>query len=90
MGLMATDTSAQRAPIEGGLIRRRLLFYSRLYTNGTAGIDIFSHNVNHMPGPLRNVFCCCLPQPSLVKVVLESEQEFLQYKLHPRARTASS
>ena len=53
MDLMATDTSAQRAPIEGGLIRRRLPFYSRFHTNGTAGIDVFRHNVNHMPGPLR-------------------------------------
>ena len=52
MDLMATDTSAKRAPIEGGLIRRRLPFYSRFHTNGTAGIDVFSHNVNHMPGPL--------------------------------------
>ena len=70
MELMATDTSAQRAPIGGGLIRRRLPFYSRFHTNGTAGIDVFSHNVNHMPGPLRNDFCCCFPQPSLVGVVL--------------------
>ena len=49
MDLMATDTSAQRAPIGGGLIRRRLPFYSRFHTNGTAGVDVFSHNVNHMP-----------------------------------------
>ena len=67
---MATDTSAQRAPIRGGLIRRRLPFYSRFHTNGTVEIDVFSHNVNHMPGPLRNCFCCCLPHPSLVGVVL--------------------
>ena len=70
MDLMATDTSAQRAPIGGGLIRRRLPFYPRFHTNGTAGVDIFSHNVNHMSGPLRKCFCCCLPQPSLVGVVL--------------------
>ena len=56
MDLMSTDTSAQRAPIEGGLIRRNLPFYSRFHTNGTAGIDVFSHNVNHMPGPLRKCF----------------------------------
>ena len=56
MDLMATDTSTQRAPIEGGLVRRRLPFYSRFHTNGTAGIDVFSHNVNHMPGPLRKCF----------------------------------
>ena len=90
MDLMATDTSAQRAPIGDGLIRRRLPFYSRFHTNGTAVVDVFSHNVNHMPGLLRKCFCCCLPQPSLVGVVLEREQEFVQYKLHPRARTASS
>ena len=90
MDLMAIDTSAQRTPIGGGLIRRRLPFYSRFHTNGTAGVDIFSHNVNHMPGPLRKCFCCCLPQPSLVGVVLERELEFVQYKLHPRAKTASS
>ena len=53
MDLIATDTSAQRVPIEGGLIRRRLPFCSRFHTNGTAGIDAFRHNVNHMPGPLR-------------------------------------
>ena len=70
MDLMATDTSAQRAPIGGGLIRRRLPLYSRFHTNGTAGVDVFSHNVNHMPGSLRKCFCCYLPQPSLVGVVL--------------------
>ena len=53
MDLMATDTSAQRAPTEGGLIRRRLPFYSRFHTNGTTGVDVLSHNVIHMPGPHR-------------------------------------
>ena len=70
MGLMTTDTSAQRAPIWGGLIRRRLPFYSRFHTNGTAGVDVFSHNVNHMPGSLRKCFDHCLPQPSLMGIVL--------------------
>ena len=67
---MATDTSAQRASIGGGLIRRRLPFYSRFHTNGTAGVDEFSHNVNHMPGPLRKSFCYCFSQPYFVGVVL--------------------
>ena len=53
MNMMATDTSDQRTPIGGGLIRQRLPLYSRFYTNGTAGVDVFSHNVNHMPGSLR-------------------------------------
>ena len=70
MNLMAADTSAQRAPTRGGLIRRRLPFYSRSHMNGTAGVDVFSHNVNHMPGSLRNCFGYCFPQPSLVGVVL--------------------
>ena len=70
MNLMATDTSAQRAPIGGGLIRRRLPFYSRFHTNGTAGVDVFSYLVDNMPGPLPKWFCCCLPQPSLEGVVL--------------------
>ena len=48
MDLMGTDTSAQHAPIGGGLIRRRLPFYSRFHTNGTAEVDVFNHNVNHM------------------------------------------
>ena len=52
MDLMATDTSAQCAPIGGDLIRRRLPFYSRFHTNGTAGVDVFSRNVDHMPGSL--------------------------------------
>ena len=65
MDLMATDTSAQRAPIEGGLIRRRLPFYPRFHTNGTAGIDVFSHNVNHMPGPLRK-YCLLLPPTTVL------------------------
>ena len=70
MNLMATDTSAQRAPIGGGLIRLRLPFYSRFHMKGTAGVDVFSHNVNRMPGSLRNCFGYCFPQPSLVGVVL--------------------
>ena len=53
MDLMTTDTSAQRVAIGGGLICRRLPFYARFHTNGTARVDIFSHNVNHMAGPLR-------------------------------------
>ena len=70
MDLMATDTSAQYTPIGGGLKRRRLPFYSRFHTNETAGVDVFSHNVNHMPGSLGKYFGYCFPQPSLVGVVL--------------------
>ena len=70
MDLMATDTSAQRAPIGGGSMRRRLPFYLRFHTNGTAGVDVFSHNVNHMSRSLRKCFGYCIPQPSLVGVVL--------------------
>ena len=70
MDLMATDTSAQRAPIGGGLTYQRLPFYSRFHTNGTAGVHVLSHNVNHMPGSLRTRFSYCFPQPSLVGVVL--------------------
>ena len=62
MDLMATDTSAQRAAIEAGLTRQRLPFYSRFHTNGTAGIDVFSHNVNHTPGPLRKWFLLLPPE----------------------------
>ena len=68
--LVATDTSAQYASIEGGLERQRLLFHSRFHTNNTAGVDVFSHNVSHMPGSLQNCFGYCFPQPSLVGVVL--------------------
>ena len=73
MDLMATDASVQRAPIGGnggGLIRRRLLFYSRFHTNGTARVDVFSHNVSHMPGSFRKWIGYCFPQPFLVGVVL--------------------
>ena len=70
MDLMATDTSAKRAPVGGGLICRRLTFYSRFHTSGTAGVDVFSLNVNRMPGSLRKCFGYCFPQPSLVGVVL--------------------
>ena len=70
MDLMVTDTSAQYAPIEGGWKSQKLPFYSRFHTNNTAGVDVFSHNVSHMPGPLQNIFGYCFPQPSLVGVVL--------------------
>ena len=70
MDLMATDTSAQLAPIGGGLIRRRLPFYSRFHTNDTAEVDIFSHNVNCMPGSLQKCFGYCFQQPSLAGVAL--------------------
>ena len=59
MDWMATDTSAQRAPIGGGLICQRLSFYSRFHTSGTAGVDVFSHNVNNMPGLPRTCFGYC-------------------------------
>ena len=70
MDLMATDTSAQRAAIGGGLTYRRLPFYSRFHTNGIAGVDVFHQNVNHMLGSLRTCFGYCFPQPFLVGVVL--------------------
>ena len=70
MDLMATYTSAKRAPIGGGLICRRLPFFSRFDTNDTAGVDVFSHNVKRMPGSLRTCFGYCFPQPSLEGVVL--------------------
>ena len=70
MDLMATDISAQSAPIGGGLERQNMPFYSRFHTNNTAGVDVFSHNVNHMPGSLQKCFGYCFPQPSLVGVVL--------------------
>ena len=50
--LIATNTSAQYTPIKGGWERQKLPFYSRFHTNNTAGVDVFSHNVSHMPGSL--------------------------------------
>ena len=70
MNLMATDTSAQYTPIGDGCERRRLPFYLRFHANNTAGVDVFSHNVSYMPGSLQLFFGYCLPQPSLVGVVL--------------------
>ena len=52
MGLMATDTSAQYTPTEGGWELQKLPFYPRFHTNNTAGIEVFSRNVSHMPGSL--------------------------------------
>ena len=52
MDLMATDTSAQYIPTEGGWERQKLPFYPRYHTNNTAGVDVSSHNVSHMPGSL--------------------------------------
>ena len=48
---MATDTSPQYTPTEGGL---ELQSYPlpAFHTNNTAGIEVFSHNVSHMPGSL--------------------------------------
>ena len=67
---MATDTSAQSAPIGGGLERQNLPLYSQFHTNNAVGVDVFSHNVNHMPGSPQKCFGYCSPQPSLVGVVL--------------------
>ena len=64
MDLMTTDTSAQYTPTEGGWERQKLSFYPRFHTNNTAGVDVFSHDVSHMPGSLL------FSQPSLVGVVL--------------------
>ena len=41
MDFMATDAPTQ------------LPFYSRLQTNGTAGIDVLTHNVSNIPGLLQ-------------------------------------
>ena len=61
MNLMATDTSVQYAPIEGGLERQRLPLYSRFHTNNTAEVDVFSQNVSHMPGSLQKMFWLLFP-----------------------------
>ena len=53
MDLMATDVLAQHAPTGGDLLHQRLPFHSRFHTNGTAGVDVFSLNVSHMPGSLQ-------------------------------------
>ena len=74
MDMMATDTSAQHAPM-GVLLYRRLPFYSRFHTNGTAGVDVISHNGNHTTGSLRTRFGYCFPQLSLVEVVLAHMSE---------------
>ena len=81
MDLMATDTSAQSAPIGGGLERQKLPFYSRFHTNNTVGVNVFSHNVNHMSGSLRKCFSYCFPQLSLVEVVLA--HMYVNAKLEP-------
>ena len=53
---MATDASAQRAPTGGGSLHRSLTFYSRVPTDGSAGVDIFSLNVSHVSASLRTCF----------------------------------
>ena len=52
MDLMATATSAQYTPTDGGWELQKLPFYPRFHTNNTAGIEVFSHNVSHIPGSL--------------------------------------
>ena len=70
MDLMTTDTLVQHAPIGGGLLYRRQLFYARFHTNGSAEVDVFSHNVNRMHGSLRAYFGYFFPQPFFVGAVL--------------------
>ena len=70
MDLMATTASAQSAPAIEGTTRKQLPFYSRFYTEGTAGIDVLSYDVSHMPESSQTCFGFCFPQPSLVGVVL--------------------
>ena len=88
MDLMATDTSAQSAPIGGGLERQNLPFYSRFHTNNTAGVDVFSHNVNHMPGSLQKCFGYCFPQPSLVGASQGADSQFFRVHHQRGARSA--
>ena len=52
MDLMETDSSVQYTPTEGGWERQKLPFYPRFHTKNTAGVDVFSHDVSHMPGSL--------------------------------------
>ena len=53
MGLMATGTSVQWIPGGGHGADRALPFYSRYYTNGTAGVD---QDVSHMPASANACF----------------------------------
>ena len=52
------------------MLYRTLPFYSWFYTNITAWVDVFNHNVNRMPGSLQTCSGYFFSQPSLVGVVL--------------------
>ena len=51
MDLMATDTSPS-IPRLRAVGNSKATLYPRFHTNNTAGIEVFSHNVSHMPGSL--------------------------------------
>ena len=51
MDLMATDASPQYTRLRA-VGNSKATLYPRFHTNNTAGIEVFSHNVSHMPGSL--------------------------------------
>ena len=71
MDLMATPASAQYAPATDQEPAQQLPFYSQYHTSGSAGVDVFSHNVSRMPGEPRPCFGFCFPPPQMVGVVLQ-------------------
>ena len=53
---------------------RALPFYSRYHIAGTAGVDVLSRDVSHMPGSANAYFGFGFPQPQMVAVVLHYMQ----------------
>ena len=74
MDLMSTDTSVQWIPGGGQDADRPLPFYSRYHTDGTAGVDVLSQDVSHMPGSANACFGFCFPPPQTIAVVLQHIQ----------------
>ena len=72
--LMATGTSVQRIPGGGQDADRALPFYSRYHTDGTAGVDVLSQGVSHMPGSANACFGLCFPPLQMIAVVLQHMQ----------------
>ena len=67
-------TSVHRISGVGRDADRALPFYSRYHTAGTAGVDVFSQDLSHMPGSANACFGYCFPPPQMVAVVLQHMQ----------------
>ena len=69
--LMASSENAQHGQARSTSELQRLPFISRYHCEGSAGVDVFCHNVAVDPGGQETAFGYCFPPPVMVRHIVQ-------------------